>query len=352
MHTPIREPLEDLRLCGLLPALTADGPEALAECITALDGFGFPFVEVEAVSQLGKRTLFDCLPPLYGLTVAVNAALAAQVRLAQGAAWTLCPAHKATEGTGACAEYRLCMVTAMHQPSAEGQTQTSGPSEATGNTASQKFGGRDLTGANAYSDVSGGAESQLSGEQALSGANTSHDAARGAASLPQRSSGCRIIDTAADGDTIASLLRDGNIAAARVAVRVTAQTARAVAQGLHDLWVQSLGFTLKHIGLNAADAAEADGVAAQFASLLGMAHASGPQSSYAGTVVEVMKGGGRGAHGHIGIGTASLPRAMYYASRRGFIFDWASRKDDAAGNPILYYLAQDIAGYAVHFLQQ
>ena len=152
--------------------------------------------------------------------------------------------------------------------------------------------------------------------------------------------------------TAAQLMQSPSLLAMRRQVHVTVDNAQAVAEEMHAQWVASLGFTLMHIGINAEGAAEASGIAGQFASLLGAAVIDGAQNSFAGTLVEVMKSGGRGLHGHIGFGTSDLPRAMYYAERKGFAFDPASRKNDAEGNAILYYLAQDIAGFAVHLLQR
>ncbi|NCB05329.1 MAG: VOC family protein [Clostridia bacterium] len=113
-----------------------------------------------------------------------------------------------------------------------------------------------------------------------------------------------------------------------------------------------MGFTLAHVGLNGIDASDAQTIARAFSALLGLPHRPQPASHFAGSLVEVMSGGGRGAHGHIGFGTDDLPRAMYFASRAGFAFDPDSRKDDALGNPLLYYLKNEIAGFGIHLLQK
>lgn len=136
------------------------------------------------------------------------------------------------------------------------------------------------------------------------------------------------------------------------AVRIPAGGEEGFAEKLKKLWADTLGFSLAHIGINGADAQEAAGTAKAFAALLGMPYRPGSASDYAGTIIEAMKEPGRGTHGHIGIATDDLERGMYFANRAGFLFDPASRKNDANGNAVLYYLNRELAGFAVHLLQR
>ena len=113
-----------------------------------------------------------------------------------------------------------------------------------------------------------------------------------------------------------------------------------------------LGFEVAHVGVNAQNEEEGSALAGQFAALLGLAHKKGNSSNFAGSLVEVMKGGGRGKNGHIGIRTNSIPRACHYFSRRGYDLDDFSFKTDAKGNPVAVYLQQEIGGFAIHLLQK
>ena len=139
-----------------------------------------------------------------------------------------------------------------------------------------------------------------------------------------------------------------------VAHRLCVQGGQADKQAdlLKRLWADTLSFSLAHIGINAVNANAATATAMMFSSLLGLPCIPGSAADYAGTIIEVMKEGGRGTHGHIGIATNDLERGMYFAECAGFTFDLASRKNDASGRAILYYLTDALEGFAVHLLQK
>lgn len=82
-----------------------------------------------------------------------------------------------------------------------------------------------------------------------------------------------------------------------------------------------LGFSLKHIGINCADAKEAEQTADSFARLFGFAKDPRDVSFFAGTAVEAMNTKGRGTMGHIAIGTNSVERAKNYLELLGCKFD-------------------------------
>lgn len=113
-----------------------------------------------------------------------------------------------------------------------------------------------------------------------------------------------------------------------------------------------LGFTLAHVGINAANGSEAGGIASAFATLLGVEHKQGNSSDFAGGLIEVMKGGGLGEHGHIAIGTNSLLRARFYLEGQGYEFDDSTLKTDEKGNPVALYFKHSLGGFAVHLLQR
>ena len=113
-----------------------------------------------------------------------------------------------------------------------------------------------------------------------------------------------------------------------------------------------LGFELRHVGLNCADAAEAERCAKMFCTLFGFDYLPGNSSDFAGTAVECMKAPFRGEHGHIAIATNSVFRAEARLSAAGFAFEESTRKVDKKGNTKAIYLKDSIGGFAVHLVQK
>lgn len=111
-------------------------------------------------------------------------------------------------------------------------------------------------------------------------------------------------------------------------------------------------FALAHIGLSTADAHDADLVARRFASLFGFDVKSGTSSLFASPGIEVVKGPSRGTVGHIGIRTTSIPRAVAYLARNGVAVDLASEKHAPDGSVKAVYLAEEVAGFAIHLIQE
>ena len=68
--------------------------------------------------------------------------------------------------------------------------------------------------------------------------------------------------------------------------------------------------------------------------------------------MECNKAPGRGANGHIAIGTNNVDRAVYHLGLRGVTFDESSRKTDAKGNTKAIYLKDELAGFAVHLVKK
>lgn len=98
--------------------------------------------------------------------------------------------------------------------------------------------------------------------------------------------------------------------------------------------------------------AEADSVASKFDNLFGFTKKVGNSSIFAGIEVEAMKNAGRGANGHIAIGTNSVVRAKnYLESVKGvkFIEESASVKN---GKLTAIYMEEEIGGFAVHLVQK
>lgn len=113
-----------------------------------------------------------------------------------------------------------------------------------------------------------------------------------------------------------------------------------------------LGLELGHIGINCADEAEAAKTAETIASLLSMAVKPGNSSIFVGKKeFEIMKKPGRGTHGHIAILTNNVDRAIYHLGRRGVKFDMDS-KNVKDGKTIAIYMADEVAGFAIHLVQR
>lgn len=112
-----------------------------------------------------------------------------------------------------------------------------------------------------------------------------------------------------------------------------------------------LGFTVKHVGINAADEAEAEKIGKLYAALLGVEYKPGNSSVFAGSMIEVMKGKGFGTNGHIAIGTNSVHRAMRYLETQGYKFVPETIKKDANGMPTVGYIEGDFGGFAVHLVK-
>ncbi len=113
-----------------------------------------------------------------------------------------------------------------------------------------------------------------------------------------------------------------------------------------------LGFELKHIGINCADAAEAEKTAKLFCAAFGFEYKAGNSSDFAGSAVECMKAPYLGKLGHIAIGTNSVDRAVAYLKGKGFQFNEESRKTDAKGKTKAIYLQDEFGGFAVHLVQK
>lgn len=112
-----------------------------------------------------------------------------------------------------------------------------------------------------------------------------------------------------------------------------------------------LRFELAHIGVNCGSEDEAVAAANKFNLLFGFETKAGNSSVFAGTAAEFMKTPYLGTKGHIAIKTASIERAEYFLKRAGFAFNESSRKLDAKGKLKAIYLADEIAGFAVHLVQ-
>ena len=115
------------------------------------------------------------------------------------------------------------------------------------------------------------------------------------------------------------------------------------------------GFTLGHIGVNGADAAEAADIAKLF-ELFGLVGKEGNASWFCNsttdaTSFEVMKGSGKGIHGHIAIKTWNIERALAYLKQFGVQPDMSTAKwtGEPGKSPLSFvYTTLSIGGFAIH----
>lgn len=113
-----------------------------------------------------------------------------------------------------------------------------------------------------------------------------------------------------------------------------------------------LGFEMKHIGINAKDEEDADGIATALNKMFGFEKKVGNSSIFAGTGFEVMKKPYLGANGHVAIQTNYIKRAIYHLEKRGFEFDMDTAKYDAKGNMKAVYFKGEFGGFALHLVQK
>lgn len=112
-----------------------------------------------------------------------------------------------------------------------------------------------------------------------------------------------------------------------------------------------LGLSIRHLGINCANADEAAKTAKALSAVFGWDYKPGNSSDFAGTAVECMKEPYLGEHGHLAIGTHNIDRAIYHLSRQGIEFDESTRKTKPNGKTVAIYLKESFGGFAVHLVQ-
>ena len=112
--------------------------------------------------------------------------------------------------------------------------------------------------------------------------------------------------------------------------------------------VELFDLYVAHVGINATNPEEAEKIARQLSALMGIPTVEQPPSFFAGTLVEVMKNGGRGTNGHIGFHVNNIPAAEKYFAERGLEVDETSRRLNPDGGTFLVYFKDEIAGFALH----
>jgi 2-dehydro-3-deoxyphosphogluconate aldolase/(4S)-4-hydroxy-2-oxoglutarate aldolase len=113
-----------------------------------------------------------------------------------------------------------------------------------------------------------------------------------------------------------------------------------------------LGFELKHLGINAGTASEAESIATTFESMFNFTKNQGNNSIFAGTGIEVMTAPHLGKRGHIAIGTNYINRALYYLQKQGYCFDMEAATYDKTGALKTVYFKDEVGDFALHLLQK
>lgn len=113
-----------------------------------------------------------------------------------------------------------------------------------------------------------------------------------------------------------------------------------------------LGFEIAHVGINAANEAEAIAGAKLLGVMLNLPVKVGNSSVFTGTLAEFMKQPGFGRNGHIAIRTNFIERAVANLELRGLAFNPDSKKFNAKGGLNAIYLRDEVCGFAVHLVQK
>ncbi len=113
-----------------------------------------------------------------------------------------------------------------------------------------------------------------------------------------------------------------------------------------------LDFKIRHVGINAAEEAEACRTIEMMEQFFGFEKKEGNLSFFAGEGIEVMKSPYFGTHGHIAIATDNVDRAAYHLSRRGCKFNMETAKYDEKGRLKFIYVQEEYSGFALHLIQR
>ena len=112
-----------------------------------------------------------------------------------------------------------------------------------------------------------------------------------------------------------------------------------------------LGFEMRHVGMNMANAEEAEELADTLEKMFSFPKKVGNSSIFSGTGFEIMKKQGRGTHGHIAIATNYIERAIYHLQKRGFEFDEDSRVVKEGKLKAIYFKGS-FGGFDMHLVQK
>lgn len=111
-------------------------------------------------------------------------------------------------------------------------------------------------------------------------------------------------------------------------------------------------FELVHIGINTANAEEAEKLAQLLSMMFNLEPRHGQKSEFGGPYFECMKEPFLGASGHIAMGTSDLSAAVAELKEKGFSFnmDTAAYAEDGTIKNV--YLDGEFGGFAIHIMQR
>lgn len=111
---------------------------------------------------------------------------------------------------------------------------------------------------------------------------------------------------------------------------------------------EELVFRLAHIGVNTASADESFAAAEKLAGMFNTFVRSGNNSNFVSDMFEIVRFRGRGTHGHIGMVTNSVSRALEHLGALGVEADMSTAKYKEDGTLRHVYLKDEIQGFAIH----
>lgn len=115
---------------------------------------------------------------------------------------------------------------------------------------------------------------------------------------------------------------------------------------------EPIKYTLKHVGINTANAEEAEKLLKLACYLFNLQPGDDNDIRvFAPPLFEIMKGKGKGQNGHIGLATPDVEAAMKELSAKGIEFNEKTIRRNAEGKIIFIYFKEDIAGFAFHLTQ-
>lgn len=113
-----------------------------------------------------------------------------------------------------------------------------------------------------------------------------------------------------------------------------------------------LDFKFAHMGINNENEEEAIKSAKMLSLITGVPFAKeSAKGIFVGSDFEVMKSKGPGTHGHIGIKTNNVDRAVYHLSKQGVEFDETTAMYNDDGSRKFIYVKDEIAGFMLHIVQ-
>lgn len=115
--------------------------------------------------------------------------------------------------------------------------------------------------------------------------------------------------------------------------------------------MKDFGFHIAHIGINQENEEAALATAKTLEALFGFSYKVGNSSIFtADKKIEIMKKMFRGTNGHIAVGTTDIDGAVAYLKEQGIALaeETAVMKE---GQLIAIYLADEVAGFAIHLVR-